>query len=527
MNSFARYVAPDSVDLVSPEQADPCLLRADCISKARGGIELLSQVDLKLFSAKHISIVGRSGVGKSTLLEILAGVTRADRGLVHTDARVAFVEQNLNLVETASALSNVYQGAFSRLGFFSTYIFKNIRHKRELSKARVILDEVGLSYLDQDTPLAKLSGGEQKRVALARALMQDPEVLLLDEPTAGLDHDSAIEVLSLIQRLKKSRSLSILSVLHDRSLAQGFADQIYKLEATKLTSLAKVAEIVPNLFDLPAPKLLRQSTSSRSIWTRIASQSVLIVSVAIFLLSLFTLKISQRDIDGAFTGLVQFLASLLPTSLAQLSDLPWYDLLVGLVETVQMAIVGTGIGFILALPLSFLAATNLSNPYISRIARLFLNIVRTIPSLIWALLFVSAVGLGPLAGVLALAFHSTGYLSKFFYEAFENVNPATPDALSRMGASKLQVFLSSIWPLALPSVVSAGVFTLEYNVRAASILGIVDAGGIGFYLKQFIEFRMFPAVVAGLALLLGVVLCLDYISKQLRNNYLKRCVRCR
>ena len=173
------------------------------------------------------------------------------------------------------------------------------------------------------------------------------------------------------------------------------------------------------------------------------------------------------------------------------------------------------------MPLSALAAKNVGPRVICQITRFILNAVRTVPSIIWALLFVAAVGLGPLAGILALVAYSIGYLSKFFYEAFELVDPAPPQALKEIGANGLQRFRFAVWPQAVAAVLSSGLFMFEYNIRAASILGIVDAGGIGFYLKQYIDYRFFPAVTAGLLMILVLVLAFDWLSSKIRNKLLR------
>ncbi|MCL4141734.1 UNVERIFIED_CONTAM: hypothetical protein GTU68_066624, partial [Idotea baltica] len=154
--------------------------------------------------------------------------------------------------------------------------------------------------------------------------------------------------------------------------------------------------------------------------------------------------------------------------------------------------------------------------------RLFLNTIRTVPSLIWALFFVAAVGLGSLAGVLALSLYSLGYLSKFFYEAFENVDPRPATALQEIGASGLQQFSFAIWPASASAILSSCIFMIEYNVRAASILGLVDAGGIGFYMKQYADFRAFPSLLACLSLILVVVITFDVLSAKIRSKLTAR-----
>ena len=221
-----------------------------------------------------------------------------------------------------------------------------------------------------------------------------------------------------------------------------------------------------------------------------------------------------------YTRIGHFLAQLVPGSLLELYDLPWTTLCDALIETLQMAVVGTVVGVIFAWLAAACAAKTLCPALITIPVRFVLNVMRTIPSLIWALLFVAAFGLGSFAGVCALSAYSIGYLAKFFYEAFEGVEAGPPQALLEIGATGLQRFLFAVWPAAVPAVVSSSIFMLEYNVRAASILGIVDAGGIGFYMKQYLDYRAFPSLFACLILLLAVVLLLDSISRVVRSRLL-------
>ena len=118
---------------------------------------------------------------------------------------------------------------------------------------------------------------------------------------------------------------------------------------------------------------------------------------------------------------------------------------------------------------------------------MILNVIRTIPSLLWALLAVVIVGSNPLAGVIALTFYSVGYLAKFFSETFEAANTDAQKALRSLGASPLQAFQYGLWPNARPIIWSHCLWMLEYNVRSASIIGYVGAGGIGLHLKLYAE----------------------------------------
>ena len=195
-------------------------------------------------------------------------------------------------------------------------------------------------------------------------------------------------------------------------------------------------------------------------------------------------------------------------------------LLRSLWETLQIAWAGTLLGAIAALPLAALAASSLAPRWLAPPVRALLAAVRTIPSLLWAVFMVVIVGLGPLSGILALAAYTTGYLGKLFYEALEAVDAETLDAARATGASGAQVARHVAIPEAGNALLSQSLFAFEYNVRASSILGLVGAGGIGFYLLRYIELFEYQRLATTLILLFALVLAVDALSRFVRRRFL-------
>ncbi|HVL47898.1 MAG TPA: phosphonate ABC transporter, permease protein PhnE [Candidatus Thermoplasmatota archaeon] len=191
-----------------------------------------------------------------------------------------------------------------------------------------------------------------------------------------------------------------------------------------------------------------------------------------------------------------------------------------LVETVQMAYLGTVIGAALALPLAVVAARTLGPPLVAPVVRKLLAVIRTIPSLLWALVFVIMVGLGPLAGTLGLALYTLGYLGKLFYEAIEGVDPEVIEAVRSTGASRWQLARHAILPEAGNALLSQAMFVFEYNVRASSILGFVGAGGIGFYLFRYMQLFEYRKLATALLLLLVAVLLIEGAGGLVRRRFL-------
>jgi phosphonate transport system permease protein len=197
-----------------------------------------------------------------------------------------------------------------------------------------------------------------------------------------------------------------------------------------------------------------------------------------------------------------------------------YPIIIGsIIETVQMAIIGTVATIILSIPLALLAARNISpHPLVYQGTRLFLNLIRTIPPLIWALIMVSAVGLGPFAGVMALVIGSIGSNSRLYAESFEQIDPDQVAAVRATGANELQVFNFAVLPQAFPLLASYSLITFEVNVRASTILGLVGAGGVGFIIQKYTALFQFQRLMGAVLILMVVVTLIDRISDQIRKR---------
>lgn len=189
--------------------------------------------------------------------------------------------------------------------------------------------------------------------------------------------------------------------------------------------------------------------------------------------------------------------------------------------TVQLAWISTIIAAILSLPVAFLAANNTCESKWLRGATIFfLNSDRAIDSLILALFFVSAVGLGPFPGALALAIHSVGMLGKLFADAIEAIDPGPVEALRSAGAGRLATIRWGILPQVAPHFVSYFLFRFELNVRVAVVLGLVGAGGIGFLLTQYMRLFQYQKVCTVVLVILVLVMAVDFVSAKLRRSVL-------
>jgi len=209
--------------------------------------------------------------------------------------------------------------------------------------------------------------------------------------------------------------------------------------------------------------------------------------------------------------IADFLRRMLPPDLAVLPAA-----LKGAVVTVEIAMLGTVAAAVLALPLGFLSARNVAAPPVFYPARTVLNLFRSVDTLVYALIFVAAVGLGPFPGVLAVIAYTTTSLAKLYSEAIEGIEPGPVDAITATGATRLQVLRFGVLPQVLPLFLSYILYRLETNIRAATVLGFVGAGGIGFYLQTYLRMIDYPAASTALLVTIVMVMVVDAVSSKVR-----------
>lgn len=190
-----------------------------------------------------------------------------------------------------------------------------------------------------------------------------------------------------------------------------------------------------------------------------------------------------------------------------------------IIETIQIAIIGSIGAFIVAMPFALLAARNISpHPLIYQGIRLFLNFMRSIPTLIWALIMVSAVGLGPFAGVMALVVGSIGSSARLYADSFEQIDPNQVAAVRATGAGSLQTFNYSVLPQAFPLLVTYSLISFESNVRESTILGIVGAGGVGFIIQKYAALFQFQRLMGAVIIIAILVTLIDRVSGVIRKR---------
>jgi len=238
------------------------------------------------------------------------------------------------------------------------------------------------------------------------------------------------------------------------------------------------------------------------------------LGLAILVVYVWFLAATEVSLPRFLRGLpwmADFIRRMVPPDLSVLRSA-----LIGALQTFQIAVVGTTVAALLALPLGFLSARNVVPPSVFYPARALLNLFRSIDTMVYALFFVAAVGLGPFPGILAVVTYTVMTLAKLYSEAIEGIEPGPVEAISATGATRLQVLRFGILPQVLPLFASYVLYRLETNIRAATILGFVGAGGIGFYIQTYLRMINYPAASAVLLVLVAMVMGVDFASSRLR-----------
>ena len=211
---------------------------------------------------------------------------------------------------------------------------------------------------------------------------------------------------------------------------------------------------------------------------------------------------------------IDILDRMLPPDFSNLKNL-----IQAMFETIEIAFLGTFIAIVLSIPVGLLSAKNLApNYFIFLVARIVTIFFRAIPEFIIAMILVIAVGFGAIPGVLALGLHTMGFLAKFYAEDIEHVNKGPIEALKSSGASKGQIISYAIIPQIIPSFVANNLYILDRNIRMATMLGIVGAGGIGYELQS--SFRMFEyeRVSAIILIIFITIFFIDHLSSFIRSK---------
>ena len=261
------------------------------------------------------------------------------------------------------------------------------------------------------------------------------------------------------------------------------------------------------------PALLERSATRRAAPRRtrssaLATLAVPLAYIAVAAFGTWWIDIRPAALAAGFGDIANLLERMVPPTTGDVGSL--FSLAL---ETLWIAIAGTGLATIASVFLSAAASRHFTGPRLVQwLARGVIVVSRSIPSLVFAIIFVRVFGLGPLAGGLAIAFHSVGMIGKMMTDVFEELEPSPRDAVSAVGANRMQVFVSTTLSRALPALTSLVLYRLDINIRASAVLGLVGAGGIGVALQTAIGSLNYPRAAGIICVIVAMLLVLELIS---------------
>lgn len=255
-------------------------------------------------------------------------------------------------------------------------------------------------------------------------------------------------------------------------------------------------------------------THRESGTSSIAKIAAFAAFVVLFVQACYGVHARPQDLITGVHGMADIISRATPPDFSQ-----FVPSLQPIMETIDLAIFGTVLGVVLAFPLALLAASNVSPARpLYYIARGIIGLTRSVPDLVWALLFVTAVGLGPFPGALALGVHSVGMLGRLFSEVIEDMDMGPVEALTLTGANRLQVFTHAVVPGVLPTLLGISLYRFDENLRSSLVLGFVGAGGIGFMLLTAMNLFQYQTVSYLLIVTFLLVLVAERGSAFLRSR---------
>ena len=292
--------------------------------------------------------------------------------------------------------------------------------------------------------------------------------------------------------------------------------QMRAFQYQKVAAILIVVLLLVSFIDRLSAYLRKAITEGRLLGANTSAKDLLLSAAlaAITISAFYFFPVSLAEVFKGVPSIVNFISQAFPPDL---SDLALYTKL--MTETAAIGICATFLAIVMSVPLGLFTARNIThNSFLYNIAKEITNFFRAMPELVFALVFVAAVGLGPLAGVLAISLHTAGFLGKFYAEAIEHVDPNPVEAVEATGARFSQRIGHSIFPMVLPLFNSYNLLLLDRNIRASTVMGIVGAGGIGFELimnARLFEHRKTCTIII---IILLTILAVEWVSSHVRKR---------
>jgi phosphonate transport system permease protein len=312
------------------------------------------------------------------------------------------------------------------------------------------------------------------------------------------------------------RIAMILGVVGAGGLGMEFFTQMRFFNYDKAATILIVVLAIITIIDRVSARLRKDIIDGKflSKENRHINSLLLLIILVFAVLSLYFIPVSLQELKFGIPRIYEFLKGMFPPDFSEIAT---YIKL--MLETVGMGVSGTFIAVVISIPMGMLSARNvLQSPVVYNIMKEIANFFRAMPDLVFALIFVAAVGLGPAAGVLAIALSSAGFLGKFYAEAIENIDPKPVEAVDAAGAKFIQRISYAVFPQVLPLFNSYNLFILDRNIRASTVMGIVGAGGIGFDLVMSMKLFEYQKTAALILIIFFTIMLVDWLSSYLRKK---------
>jgi len=499
---------------------------------------VLKDINIEIKQGEFIAVIGSSGAGKSTLMRCINRLVEPNSGKITFDgvdvtalgrkplrqlrSNIGMIFQHFNLINSSTVLSNVLHGTLGKISFLKSLLGLYTNDQRQ--EAVSLLKAVGLETYKYKKA-GSLSGGQMQRVGICRALMQNPQLLLADEPIASLDPVSAKLVMDHLQKITEERGLTCIVNLHQVEFAKRYATRIIGLKDGEIVFDGQATnlndEMIAYIYgdqdggqSADDPDLNEDERIPLSEVAPFKKIAKFITILAVVMLSFTYLDVSVIDVFSRVPNLVSFFSNnFLPPNFNH------FQLHLSVVlDTVFFAIVGTVISGILALFFGLLMSKEMNPILPIRLTATFVvSFFRNVPLLIWATLAVYIFGIGPLVGVLALVLATLGFLARSYAESMNEIAGTKLEALRAVGASYLQVLFHGLLPEFTAAWINWTLFAFEINIRASGILGMVGAGGLGLLIQTRLDFRQFRGAFALILTLTVMVLLTEFLTKFLRG----------
>lgn len=325
--------------------------------------------------------------------------------------------------------------------------------------------------------------------------------LLLKETLGQLAYSEALGVVTVI----------FIFILAMEALAAAVRGTVLKQEDEIKNRPAGVSR------ENDAPALRKVRPSVLPPWTkqRISSAGYSLLFALLVVAGFISVNVNFFDLLFSFVDIFVFTLRMFPPDFVT----AWPQIVQGMVETMAIAAVSTVLGTLLSVPLGFLAAKNVSiNKTVYSFSRILLVLIRGIPELILAIIFVAAIGLGPVAGIFALSIGTAGFLAKLVADSIEEIDPLPREAVRTTGATRFQELFVSVIPQVMPALIGQLLYTFDINIRSSAILGIVGGGGIGFLLFNSMKVLAFDTTAAIIIVIFVVVYAVELLAGYVRRQ---------